>query len=283
MRFSDYEENEQRGSGSFPIQYYYVDEKHPRYEMRLHWHREFELVRVIRGKLALYLNNEKRVATEGDLLFIASGTLHRAEPTDCIYECVVFDLSIVSGYNNTKISSMIRPIISGDVETDITCTSAAPIATELIRSVAEAGEYFELKVSSLAAKMIYEMYSSGAVRALQDENKRLTHRRALMTLLLETIEREYSRKITLAELAEIAQINEKYLCRFFKEFTGQTPIDYINRLRIDRACFEMSVNKLNVTEASYECGFNEISYFTKIFKKYKGLTPGEYRKRYCAP
>lgn len=282
MKFSDYEENEQRGSGSFPIQYYYVDEKHPRYVMRLHWHREFELVRVIKGELALYLNNEKHIATAGDVVFIASGTLHRAEPTDCIYECVVFDLSIVSGYSNTKISSMIHPIISGDVETDITCDSAAPIARELIRSVAEAGAYFELKVSSLAAEMIYEMYSSGAVRAPHDENKRLTHRRALMTLLLDTIEREYSRKITLSELSEIAQINEKYLCRFFKEFTGQTPIDYINRLRVDRACYEMTVNKLNVTETAYECGFNELSYFSKCFKKYKGVSPGQYRSEFCS-
>ena len=104
-----------------------------------------------------------------------------------------------------------------------------------------------------------------------------------MALLVEKIESEYTHKITLRDLSEIAQINEKYLCRFFKEFTGQTPIDYINRLRIDRACYEMSVNKLNVTEAVYECGFNEISYFLKIFKKYKGITPGEYRKRYCEP
>ena len=88
MRLSDYEENEQRGSGLYPIQYYYVDEKHPRYVMRLHWHREFELVKVIKGTLTLYLNNEKHTAAAGDVVFIASGTLHRAEPTDCIYECV---------------------------------------------------------------------------------------------------------------------------------------------------------------------------------------------------
>ena len=103
-----------------------------------------------------------------------------------------------------------------------------------------------------------------------------------MTLLLDKIEREYSRKITLAELSEIAQINEKYLCRFFKEFTGQTPIDYINRLRVDRACYEMTVNKLNVTETAYECGFNELSYFSKCFKKYKGVSPGQYRSEFCS-
>ena len=88
-------------------------------------------------------------------------------------------------------------------------------------------------------------------------------------------------RLTLSDLAELAQVNEKYLCRFFKEYTGQTPIDYINRLRVDRACYEMSVTGMNVTEAAFECGFNELSYFSKMFKKYKGIAPGEYRKRYC--
>ena len=76
-------------------------------------------------------------------------------------------------------------------------------------------------------------------------------------------------------------MNEKYLCRFFKSYTGQTPIEYINRLRIDRACFEMTVNRMNVTDAAYECGFNELSYFSKMFKRYKGVTPGQYKQRFA--
>ena len=58
----------------------------------------------------------------------------------------------------------------------------------------------------------------------------------------------------------------------FKEYTGSSPVDYLNELRIDRACFEISVNRKNAT------GFNDQSYFSKVFRKYRGISPTEYKK-----
>lgn len=281
MKFSEYREQKTHGTKSFPLEYYFVDEKHPQYVMPLHWHSEFEVLRVIRGRLALYLNNEVYDLRSGDVVFIPSGTLHRGEPTDCAYECAVFDLRIASGYNAAKISELISPIISSDAEVDHICHVADECACALLDTVSCDEQYFELKASSLISELVYLLYSSGAVKQSHAEDKRISHRRALMTLLIDKIEREYTGKITLADLAEIAGMNEKYLCRFFKSFTGQTPIDYINSLRVDRACYEMTVNKMTVTHAAYECGFNELSYFSKMFKKYKGMSPGQYRQRFA--
>ena len=281
MKFSEYREQKTHGTKSFPLEYYFVDENHPQYVMPLHWHSEFEVLRVNRGRLAVYLNNEVYDLGEGDVIFIPSGTLHRGEPKDCAYDCAVFDLRIASGYSSSRVSELIQPLISSDAEVDHICRGAEDCAAELLETVAKAEPHYELKSASLVSELIYLLYSFGAVKKIQTEDKRIVHRRALMTLLIDKIEREYTAKITLSDLAEIVGMNEKYLCRFFKSFTGQTPIDYINRLRVDRACFDMTVNKMTVTEAAYECGFNELSYFSKIFKKYKGITPGEYRKRYC--
>ncbi len=281
MKFSDYREQKKHGTPDFPLEYYYVDNNHPQYVMPLHWHAEFEVLRVISGRLALYLNNSEYNLTAGETILIPSGTLHRGEPTDCIYECAVFDLRMASGYNATRISDMIRPLISADLIVTPDCPSAAEVGSRLLDSVSGSDPYYYLSASALIAEMIYALYSSDAVTHERGNDKRIAHRRAIMTLLLDKIGREYTTKITLADLAEMAGMNEKYLCRFFKSYTGQTPIDYINRLRIDRACFEMTVNKMNVTDAAYECGFNELSYFSKIFKKYKGVTPGKYKQRFA--
>lgn len=281
MKFSEYRENKTHGTLSFPLEYYLVDEKHPQYVMPLHWHREFEVLRVLRGRLALYLNNEIYDLRTGDVIFIPSGTLHRGEPTDCAYDCAVFDLRIASGYSSSKLTELINPIISSDVEIDHICHAADRCAAALLDTVTEKDPYFEVKAASLVSELIYLFYTTGAVKQSHTEDERIVHRHSVMTLLIDKIEREYTGKITLADLAEIAQMNEKYLCRFFKSYTNQTPIDYINRLRIDRACYEMTVNKMTVTSAAYECGFNELSYFSKMFKKYKGVTPGQYRQRYA--
>ncbi len=281
MKYTEYKEVKQHGSPAFPIQYYYVDEAYPHYEMPLHWHSEFEIIRVKQGRLHLYLNNCEHILESGNMAFIGSGTLHRAYPVGCVYECAVFDLKLVVGQSGARVAELLRPILSAEAEIDPNCPAAEGAAGQLLDAVIDQSPYYELEVVSLVARIFYLLYESGCVWTQPHESKRFTHRRAILTLMIDKIEREYTTKITLGDLAAIAQINEKYLCRFFKEFTGQTPIDYINRLRVDRACYEMNVNRLNVTEAAYECGFNELSYFSKIFKKYKGMTPGQYRSQFA--
>ena len=64
--------------------------------------------------------------------------------------------------------------------------------------------------------------------------------------------------------------------RFFKELVGKTPIDYLNFYRIERACEMLISGEKNITETAFECGFNDISYFIKTFKKYKGIPPKQY-------
>ena len=68
-------------------------------------------------------------------------------------------------------------------------------------------------------------------------------------------------------------MSPKYFCRFFSEMTHQTPMDYLNRQRIEQSCYELSTTDDSITEIAYRNGFNDLSYFIRTFKKYKGITP----------
>ena len=280
MKYREYKEIKLHGSSDFPFEYYLVDKNHPHYVMPLHWHTNFEVIRVISGSLCLHLDNVEYNLSSGDVAFVACGVMHRADPSDCVYECAVFDLGILSGYGTTRIFKFVGPIVSRNVEVDAICASANPYVIRLFEISAREEPYYELEVAATLAAIICELYRAGGVRNITAESKKISHRRSVMAQLIGEIEQNYAQKITLADLAASAQINEKYLCRFFKEFTGFTPIDYINRFRIDKACYQLAVNKMSVTDAAYECGFNELSYFSKCFRKYKGMSPGEYRTKY---
>lgn len=277
MKYTEYKEAKKHGTEEFPFQYYFVDQKHPQYVMPLHWHSETEIITVLEGKLSLWLNNEKHEVSAGEVVFVGGGVLHRGEPENCRYECAVFDPKLVAGQRNSPLSELIRPLCSGHASLSPCCPVANETAVQLINTAREKTPYYELKLAALICELVKIFYEEGAISPDCASDKRSSHRRAIITVLLERIENNYAEKITIAELAELAGVNEKYLCRFFKEFTGHTPTDYINRLRVERACYEMKFNHLNVTEAAYECGFNEISYFSKCFKKYKGVSPGKYR------
>lgn len=95
--------------------------------------------------------------------------------------------------------------------------------------------------------------------------------------VLEYIDSNYGQTITLNELSRIAGMSPKYFCSYFHSIIHRTPIDYLNYYRIERACSELSTSDLTLTEVAYRCGFSDVCYFIKTFKRYKGITP----HRYC--
>ena len=96
--------------------------------------------------------------------------------------------------------------------------------------------------------------------------------------VLDFIEHNYTGALTLKQLSASVSMSPKYFCRFFSEMTHQTPMDYLNRQRIERACYEISTTDDSITDIAYRNGFNDLSYFIRTFKKYKGTTPGKYKK-----
>ena len=94
--------------------------------------------------------------------------------------------------------------------------------------------------------------------------------------MIATIEDHYDECITLDDLARAAGMNSKYFCRYFREMTHRTPIDYLNYYRIEQACFKLATTNDSIAEIGMSCGFNDESYFIKTFKKYKGVTPKKY-------
>ena len=95
---------------------------------------------------------------------------------------------------------------------------------------------------------------------------------------LEFMESSYNLPLTLEEISGSVNMSPKYFCRFFHEMTHRTPIDYLNYYRIERACYQLITTNLSITEIAYASGFNDLSYFIKTFKKYKGTTPKKYLK-----
>lgn len=86
----------------------------------------------------------------------------------------------------------------------------------------------------------------------------------------------YARTITIDMVAEHVGMNRSSFCTFFKKATGQTYITYLNKLRVDRACYLLRQNNFSVTEVCYMVGFNDVPYFNRCFKNNRGMSPKEY-------
>ena len=87
------------------------------------------------------------------------------------------------------------------------------------------------------------------------------------------------RDITIDDIASHVGMNRSAFCVFFKKATGRTFITYLNEFRVELACGLLAQGELSISEVCFQAGFNNISYFNRIFKRLKGVTPSGYLKK----
>jgi len=92
------------------------------------------------------------------------------------------------------------------------------------------------------------------------------------------IDANFHRDISLEEVSRATGLSPQYFSRFFKEETGENFIDYLTRVRITEAKRLLKDQKLSIKEVSYQVGYNDPNYFSKIFKKVTGLSPSGFKE-----
>lgn len=101
-----------------------------------------------------------------------------------------------------------------------------------------------------------------------------------MEKILSYITFHYTEAISLEKTASLVAMNTSAFCRYFKEKSGKTFMEYILELRVGYACKLLLNNLMDVSQISMECGFNTTSHFNRIFKRITKLTPSEYKKQF---
>ncbi len=92
------------------------------------------------------------------------------------------------------------------------------------------------------------------------------------------IKENLAEKLTLEDAAEHVSLSKSYFCRILKDELGYTFTEYVNHLRVERAKLYLRDNTMSIADIAYAVGFDDQSYFTRIFKKLTNVSPGQYRK-----
>ena len=281
MKLFDYKEKKQHGRFDFPIEFYHVDKSHPRYDMTYHWHTEWEIIRILSGEFLITINDEKILAKKGDIIFIQDGALHGGTPNDCIYECIVFDIKLLLKQNHIC-TKLLQDIILHNKLINIKMPSnLTPLNLNcefLFDSLGSKYDGYEFITQGSLYNVIgiilqNKLYTINSTVSNKTEEKMLQFKK-----VISMIEENYSSTITLNDLSKVAGMTPKYFCKFFQSMSNKTPIEYLNLYRIESACEQLLSTDLPVTDIAINCGFNDVSYFIKTFKKYKGVTPKQYIK-----
>lgn len=96
---------------------------------------------------------------------------------------------------------------------------------------------------------------------------------------LSYINKNFNQNINLVKIADAGKISPFYLNKKFKEIIGETPIQYLIKTRIKKSASLLIDTNMRIEEIAVQCGFENANYFAKVFKKYTGLSPSQYRRR----
>ena len=286
MRSLSQHETIPHGTLEFPAEYHYVDKKHPRYVMTCHWHKEWELVYVLEGGLDVTAEDQVLHASAGDVVLFRGGLLHGAEPTECIYQCFLFDLREL--FRSCEgIKKHIRPIYRSEQLPFVhypaqsypeICSAASRLMGCCAAASSHGAGYDELSVLGCLCEIFGQILRRGL--CYREPMPNTSHQIDSIKSALEYVEHHYADEISLETLAACAGMTPNYFCRVFKAVTHQTPMTYVLNYRLEQAELLLAGTDLPVTAVSLKCGFLDHSYFIRVFRRTKGITPKQYQLHY---
>jgi two-component system response regulator YesN len=96
---------------------------------------------------------------------------------------------------------------------------------------------------------------------------------------IDYMERNFCSRVTLGDIAKAVSVNSSYLSRLFKNDTGINAMDYLNKIRMENSARLIREGKASLKGIADEVGIQNYNHFFKLFKKYHGITPGEYKQK----
>lgn len=152
--------------------------------------------------------------------------------------------------------------------------SSYDTSTELIKNISlhnHIPKALEMESQGII-KQILSRFMALAKEKMPDTDER-------MLRVLEYIHKNIKKSISIDELAEISFLTKDHLIRCFNKQIGCTPGKYINQKKIEKAQLMIVLDHVSIQDLAYKLGFDNVSYFNRLFKKLTGESPGVYRKR----
>lgn len=259
----------------------------PHMKALCHWHDDVEFLLPIKGHISYHINDKDYYIKEHNAIFINSRQMHYGYSPDgsnCDYICIVFKPSLISA-NTELINKYITPITEHHNLSELLLLADIPKHKKIISSLERIYHLYQ------QSKNCYELSSISSLCSLWTDLYEILYEQIsiidysssndifIQKQMVQFIYNNYTTRLTLNEISRAGGISRTKCCQIFKKYLNRTPIDFLNSYRLEISMNLLRDTNLSITEIAYNCGFNNLSYYSEIFKKYKGCTPNAYRTK----
>ena len=283
-------ENRTHGTVQYPVALYEWNGENE-WHVVPHWHEEMEWIYFQKGDFPVWINTKEYQVHAPAFICIHPEELHALIlEKDGIESAVVFPVDILcfERYDAAE-AKVLGPLAEGKLRMPVLCQSGDAAFEELsacykeieqmLRQMKEQKNMFYLNIKAKMLELIAVAYKHDLLTRQVREGREEAGTVENLKKVLQYIGEHYSSPIRLFELAELVNMNEQYFCRYFKKNIGKTITEYINVIRVEKAATALAETEDKIIDIAAACGFDNTGYFIRRFKKEKGMTPSEYRKR----
>lgn len=257
--------------------------KQPTSFILLHNHREFEVIVVKSGSCEIFISNTRFEMSSGDILLIPPYALHDGNilPGKTFdHYCFCFDLSILND------GQLKRSLETGyaDVKRVIAHGSSLnrellPLIEQIYRQSSQYGAAWEMVVRGALQMLVGRLVQSGFLFTVAQKNAN----QDFCIKVLDILGEQYANEITSRTAAAAFSYSQSYFCRLFRDNFNTSFRQYLCQFRLCKAKLLLSEADMTVSEAARQVGFNNLSYFTRMFKSCFGCTPLHYKVSQVPP
>lgn len=247
-----------------------------------HLHQEIEICCLINGKMGIATQSSSFTAEKGTVILFNSNephSLYRVEgPSTVLSIQISPDVfkKVFPEIRNIVFKNSITQDDCSDTERSMILSDMYDTAKDYCNSVFGV----ELSVFSHVFSLMYKVLKSSEYKLIDhDEYSRRINKQIRINRIVNYINENLSRRITLAEIAERESITKNYISHFFRENLNISFQEYLSNLRFEKALKLLTATELNIIDISLECGFSDSKYLNKAFLRNCGVLPKEYRKR----
>lgn len=277
----------EHGTPLFPVACYHDNLSEA--DVQWHWHDELEAFVVESGTVRVAVNGADRIMKQGEGVFVNSGALHgvwAAGKETCRLRSIVFHPRLVGGSVDSILwQKYLEPLLSDPCRLCVYFTDSQEWEREASGAIqaawqacASEAEGFEFTVREQLSKLIFLLAKHCPAMEKRPSEKVLRNGERVKRML-QYIQEHYGEEVTLVRIARSAAVSENECLRCFRSMTGSTPIQYVRQVRVQKAAELLISTDQKVSDIGSACGFQEMSYFAKVFREVKGCTPKEYRRR----
>ena len=285
--YQNYHETKEHTATEFPYNTYLCSIPLDFSHVPVHWHSELELIVIKKGRGLVSVDFRQRSVTSGDIVLIRPGQLHSIEQDgshSMEYENIILKPHLlISDEPDLCALRFINPLMAGAIPSETFLTPSLPYyrqVSECIRQIdglCEAQpEGFQLAVKGLLFQFIFLLVSNQSPQ----ENPALLQTKSLekMKTILKYVEEHYTERITVEDMADLTYYSKSHFMKFFKAHMGTGFIEYLNDYRLSMAERLLRSSDHSVLDIAQMSGFDNLSYFNRIFKRKYGISPGKYRR-----